>query len=234
MFSTPLSFPLPFAQQTRVYPYPLGAGSARPNPKMGAPDPENPLFLGFSVLRGGLRPWSQTMVSERARPWGRGRSGDCDLPLSDVISRRPIFQFWCAPGFATPPASYRTPELEFPKTAAETAGETAGETRGAEGTAAENCCGDFRFSAPQRKGSPAGSLRSSSLSTPSFPGSFPSSLRSSFGEFQLGGPVAGRGSRNPGCRIHAVEDREKVLNVKMIHYASWGPFFLGTPRNTDN
>ena len=26
---------------------------------MGAPDPENPLFLGFSVLRGGLRPWSQ-------------------------------------------------------------------------------------------------------------------------------------------------------------------------------
>ena len=46
-------------QQTRVYPYPLGAGSARPNPKMGASDPENPLFLGFSVLRGGLRPWSQ-------------------------------------------------------------------------------------------------------------------------------------------------------------------------------
>ena len=45
--------------QTRVYPYPLGAGSARPNPKMGAPDPENPLFLGFSVLRGELRPWSR-------------------------------------------------------------------------------------------------------------------------------------------------------------------------------
>ena len=38
-------------QRTRVYPYPLGEGSARPNPKMGAPDPENPLFLGFSVLR---------------------------------------------------------------------------------------------------------------------------------------------------------------------------------------
>ena len=28
-------------QHTRVYPYPLGAGSARPNPKMGA-RPENP------------------------------------------------------------------------------------------------------------------------------------------------------------------------------------------------
>ena len=47
------------SQQTRVYPYPLGAGPARPNPKMGAPDPENPVFLGFSVLRGGLRPWSR-------------------------------------------------------------------------------------------------------------------------------------------------------------------------------
>ena len=47
-------------QQTRVYPpYPLGAGSARPNPKMSAPDLENPLFLGFSMLRGGLRPWSR-------------------------------------------------------------------------------------------------------------------------------------------------------------------------------
>ena len=68
------------SQQTRVYPYPLGAGSARPNSKMGAPDPENPLFLGFSVLRGGLRPWSQTMVSEGARPWGGGRSGDCESP----------------------------------------------------------------------------------------------------------------------------------------------------------
>ena len=52
-------------QQKRVYPYPLGAGSARPNPNM---DPENPLFLGFSVLRGGLRPWSQTMVGVGVDP----------------------------------------------------------------------------------------------------------------------------------------------------------------------
>ena len=76
--------PRPFTQQTRVYPYPLVAGSARPNPKMGAPDPENPLFLGFSVLRGGPRPWSETMVSEGARPWGGGRSGDCDLHIVDA------------------------------------------------------------------------------------------------------------------------------------------------------
>ena len=59
-----------------VYPYPLGAGSARPNPKMGAPDPENPLFLGFSVTQRGI----ETMVSEGARPWVRGRSGDCPQP----------------------------------------------------------------------------------------------------------------------------------------------------------
>ena len=76
-------------QQTRVYPYPLGAESARPNPKMGAPDPENPLFLRFSVLRGGLRPRSQTMVSEGARPWGRGRSGDCEISFSLKPYRAP-------------------------------------------------------------------------------------------------------------------------------------------------
>ena len=35
---------------------------------------ENPSCIGSTVLRGGLRPWSQTMVSEGARPWGRGRS----------------------------------------------------------------------------------------------------------------------------------------------------------------
>ena len=75
-------------QQTRVHPYPLGAGSARPNPKMGAPDPENPSFLGFSVLGAGLRPWSQTMVSEGARPWGRGRSEDCDFLPRKFISKK--------------------------------------------------------------------------------------------------------------------------------------------------
>ena len=44
--------------QTGVYPHPLGAGSARPNPKKGTPDTENPSCIGFTVLRGGLRPWS--------------------------------------------------------------------------------------------------------------------------------------------------------------------------------
>ena len=73
-------------QQKRVYPYPLGAGSARPNPKMGAADPENPLFLGFSVLRGASGPWSETMVSEGARPWGRGRSGDNEHCLETIFA----------------------------------------------------------------------------------------------------------------------------------------------------
>ena len=50
----------PRTQQNRVYPYPLGAGSVRPNPKMGAPDPENPLFLRvFCAQRG-----TETMVSD--------------------------------------------------------------------------------------------------------------------------------------------------------------------------
>ena len=43
------------------YPYPLGAGSARPNPKKGAPDTEGDWEI-------------ETMVSEGARPWGRGRN----------------------------------------------------------------------------------------------------------------------------------------------------------------
>ena len=83
-------------QQKRVYPYPLVAGSARPNPKMGAPNPENPLLLGFSVLRGGLRPWSETMVSEGARPWGRARSGDCQTWLLAIFTRRRSFALFCA------------------------------------------------------------------------------------------------------------------------------------------
>ena len=45
-------------------PYPLGAGSARPKPKKGAPDTENPSSIWFTVLGGGQRPWSQTMLSE--------------------------------------------------------------------------------------------------------------------------------------------------------------------------
>ena len=52
------------------------------------------------MLRGGLRPWSQTMVSEGARPWGRGRSGDCDLRFSveslECDSNGTLFCVWSA------------------------------------------------------------------------------------------------------------------------------------------
>ena len=46
-------------QHTRVYPYPFGRGACQTKSKNGRSDLENPLFLGFSVLRGGLRPWSR-------------------------------------------------------------------------------------------------------------------------------------------------------------------------------
>ena len=43
-----------------------------------------------------MRPWSQTMVSEGARPWGRGRSGDCEfLRVSQTIAAIP--SFWAPP-----------------------------------------------------------------------------------------------------------------------------------------
>ena len=51
-----------------------GVGSARPNLKKGALETENPLCTGFTALRGGLRPLSQTIVLEGARPWGRCRA----------------------------------------------------------------------------------------------------------------------------------------------------------------
>ena len=56
------------SQQTRVYPYPLGAGSARPNPKMGAPDPENPFISRVFLCSEGI----ETMVSDHGL--GRGRT----------------------------------------------------------------------------------------------------------------------------------------------------------------
>ena len=41
-------------------PLPLDRGVCETGSTNGRPDPENPLFLGFSVLRGGLRPWSES------------------------------------------------------------------------------------------------------------------------------------------------------------------------------
>ena len=82
-------------RQTGVYPYPLGVGSATPSPKKGAPETKNPSCIAFTVLRGGLGPWSQTMVSERARPWGRGRSEFAELSLQ-VIARYEQYLCWAS------------------------------------------------------------------------------------------------------------------------------------------
>ena len=49
-------------------PLPLGRGVCETKSKNGRSTPENPLFLGFSVLRAGLRPWSQS------RGLGRGQT----------------------------------------------------------------------------------------------------------------------------------------------------------------
>ena len=77
--SPTLGLSLCIHQQTRVYPYPLVAGSARPNPKMGAPEHRKPFISRvFCAQRG-----SETMVSDhglgRGQTMGRGRSGDCRI-----------------------------------------------------------------------------------------------------------------------------------------------------------
>ena len=50
----------------------LGCGVCETKSKMGAPDPENPLFLGFYVLRRALRPWSQCPWSPKGPDHGVG------------------------------------------------------------------------------------------------------------------------------------------------------------------
>ena len=100
-------------------------------------------------------------------------------------------------------ASQRTPEAACPKTAAETAGGTAGENQ---------CWGECRKTAfscrEQRSGSlpalPTAVPGSSPGTTPQhspqhsdFPRQSPSSLRSSFGECGLAGPLAGQPDLNP-------------------------------------
>ena len=67
-----------------------------------------------------------------------------------------------------------------------------------------------------------GSLRSFSPgtapSTPSFRGSFPSSLRSSFGEFGIGGPEAGQGNRNISS---AIGDKIVTVHKRFWNNYSW-------------
>ena len=54
--------------------------------------------MGFAVLGGGLRPWSQTMVLERARPWGRGRSELQRNSIIETVRNRSLHRGFCASG----------------------------------------------------------------------------------------------------------------------------------------
>ena len=45
----------------RSLPLPIRRVVCETKSKKGAPETENPSCIGFRVLRGGLRPWSQTM-----------------------------------------------------------------------------------------------------------------------------------------------------------------------------
>ena len=63
---------LPSTQQTGVYPYPLGAGSARPNPPKGR---SRQKILHAQNLQCSEGVWSP----QAARPWGRGRSEFANL-----------------------------------------------------------------------------------------------------------------------------------------------------------
>ena len=71
-------------------PLSVGRGVCETKSKNGRSRPRKPLFLRFSVLRGGfrdhgLRPWSRKGADHA---WGRGRSGD---PFSAVSSENQRF-----------------------------------------------------------------------------------------------------------------------------------------------
>ena len=68
---------------------PLGRGVCETKSKMGAPDPENPLFLGFSVHSHRLRPWSRKGADLAC---GRGRCGDCEKFAKVRMKARAYFQ----------------------------------------------------------------------------------------------------------------------------------------------
>ena len=50
--------------------HPLPGPDSDTKSEKGAPETENHVCIGFTVLRGGLRPWSQIMALEGARPSG--------------------------------------------------------------------------------------------------------------------------------------------------------------------
>ena len=59
-------------------PLPLGRGVCETKSKNGRSRPRKPFFSRVFCSQWGI----ETMVSEGARPWGRGRSGDCEESFS--------------------------------------------------------------------------------------------------------------------------------------------------------
>ena len=59
-------------------PLPIGRGVCETKSKNGRSRPRKPFISRVCCAQRGI----ETMVSEGARPWGRGRSGDCDLSHS--------------------------------------------------------------------------------------------------------------------------------------------------------
>ena len=91
-------------QQGRSTPTPWARG-LRDQIQKRALQTENPSCIGFTALGGPLRPWSEnmseTMVSEWARPWGRGRSefakfirsGKADPDQFEGVLNRALFAY---------------------------------------------------------------------------------------------------------------------------------------------
>ena len=64
-----------FCSAKRGLPLPLGRGVCETKSKNGRSRPPKPFISRVFCAQRGI----ETMVPEGARPWGRGRSGDCDL-----------------------------------------------------------------------------------------------------------------------------------------------------------
>ena len=136
-------------------------GSARPNPNMGAPDPETFISRVFCAQRP-----SETMVSdhvsEGARPWGRGRSGDCEKQNLKRFSGHSFRESFCESGEG----------VRLPRERADLWG-SPGNFRGSPG--------NFRGSLGNFQGTP-GLLLSSTVRE--LPGKSPKNFRGSLGNFR--------------------------------------------------
>ena len=76
-----------YYQQTRGLPLPLGRGVCKTKSKNGRSRPRKPFISRVFCAQRGIK----TMVSEGARPWGRGRSGDSELLPAVLVTLENLF-----------------------------------------------------------------------------------------------------------------------------------------------